>query len=127
MDIKSVLIFICIAIFPSLANATEYIDYQEALERARSSNSLILVYSGAKWCEYCKKMELVLNDKQVEQKLNDGLYIVVKLDIDKEKELKNKFSIKTIPDLIVIDKDENVLKRDEGYKDKKAFLYWIKN
>jgi thiol-disulfide isomerase/thioredoxin len=117
--------FLALVLLVSLGNATEIFEYNDALSLSKDNNNKVLLYFGAEWCGYCDKMQEVLSDKDVSKVLQKNGYIFVKLDIDKHPKIKKKFSVKNIPDFIIIDKDENVLKRNKGYNDKNSFISWL--
>jgi thioredoxin-related protein len=53
--------------------------------------------------------------------------VFLKLDADKETHLKKKFSVKAIPDYMIIDKDNNIIKRNKGYLNKDSFMKWLED
>lgn len=118
---------ICLLIFfgSSVCFASETLSYQDAIAAAQKTNQKIFLYFGADRCVYCKKMETLLEDKDVANSLSE--YIILKVDVDLELDLKKKYSVKAIPDYMLINKDEVVLKRHKGYKDKNSFLEWLKH
>jgi len=120
--IKIVFAFLMLA---SNVLAAEVFEYNDALVIAKDTDRKVLVYFGAEWCDYCRKMQDVLRDKKVSSAIEEGRYLLVKIDVDKDTKLKRKFSVKSIPDVMVIDKNENVLKRYKGYKDKNEFILWL--
>jgi thioredoxin-related protein len=65
-------------------------------------------------------------DKDVEKYLAKN-FVVLKIDVDnkKLKDIKEKFKVKTLPSFLVIDKDEDIIKRSSGYMGSKEFLDWL--
>lgn len=122
--LKNLFLFISLVCFFQIGFAEEVSNYEDAVKLSRETNKEIFLYFGADWCGYCKKMEKVLEDKQVSANMND--YIVLKLNKDFNENLSKRYNVKSIPDYMIIDKDENILKRHKGYKDKKEFLNWLK-
>ena len=98
--------------------------YTDATNTSKSTEKKIFLYFGASWCGYCSKMQSLFKDPDVVNKMDN--YIVLKVDIDENPELAKKFNVKTIPDYMLIDKDEEILKRNKGYKEKSSFLNWLK-
>ena len=98
--------------------------YTDATTISKSTEKKIFLYFGASWCGYCSKMQSLFKDPDVTNKMDN--YIVLKVDIDEDPELAKKFNVKTIPDYMLIDKDEDILKRNKGYKEKASFLNWLK-
>jgi len=68
-----------------------------------------VLYFGALWCMPCKQMtpvfELVTDQMQSDEIVFD------KVDIDDKKELAQKYSIASIPQIVIIDKDGTELSR----------------
>jgi thioredoxin-related protein len=103
--------------------------YEDALDLSKSTNTKIFVYFGADWCGYCVKMKnTTFKDKDVEKHLAKN-FVVLKIDVDdkKFKDIKEKFKIKTLPSFLIIDKNENAIKRSSGYIGSKEFLNWLDN
>ena len=69
---------------------------------------LWLVDFSASWCGPCKMLEPNLDELSKE-------YNVLKVDIDKFRELTDSFNIMSVPTLIVFNNGE-VVKQDVGYK-----------
>lgn len=122
---KSLIVYLLLALSSSVCLAAETLSYHEAVEIAKKTEQKIFLYFGADRCVYCKKMDVLLGDKEVADSLLE--HIVVKVNVDSEPELKKKYSVKSIPDYMFIDKSETVLKRHKGYKDKNSFLEWLKD
>lgn len=99
--------------------------YNEAIALAGKNNKKVLLYFGADWCGYCKKMNILFEDKEVNKKINE--FVFLKLDVDNDTYLKKKFSVKSIPDCIIIDQNENILKRNKGHLNKINFIDWLEN
>jgi thioredoxin-related protein len=98
--------------------------YSEALELAKKTDRNIFVYMGATWCSWCEKMSsTTLEDLQVKEALSK--YIVLHIDVDKDLSIAKKFHVKGIPAYLVIDKNENIIKRNSGYKNQKQFIHWL--
>jgi thioredoxin 1 len=65
----------------------------------------VLVDFTAEWCGPCKMMKLIL--QEVHQKMGDAVRIL-KLDVDKNREVANAFNISAVPTLILFKKGEIV-------------------
>ena len=78
---------------------------------------------------YCVKMKnTTFKDKDVEKYLAKN-FVVLKIDVDdkKFKNIKEKFKVKTLPSFLIIDKNEDVIKKSSGYMGSKEFLNWLDN
>lgn len=80
------------------------------------TNDLTLVDFYTSWCGPCKMLAPVL-----EQLKNID---VIKVNVEEEIELGDKFKIYAVPTLILI-KDKKEIARTEGYKDLEELEKWI--
>ena len=120
---KYVFLLICLLVSSACFSAEP--TYDEAINLAEKSNKKVLLYFGTEWCGYCKKMKTLFEDKDVGDRLDK--FVFLKLDADKETHLKKKFSVKAIPDYMIIDKDNNIIKRNKGYLNKDSFMKWLED
>ena len=103
-------------------------DYKEVLSAANNSNQKILIIFCSKWCIPCQKMEHeVFSTSKIKNKIKQKelLYLTIDIDLDKNKEIVSKYNVKTIPFYVIIDKKENILKKDEGFKSSREFNNWL--
>lgn len=122
--VKKGLLFIFILLFSQQISAEEAKNYEDALALSNKTDKKVFVYFGAEWCPYCKKMEHLLAEKDVSKKLSD--FVVLKLDKDLDLDLVERYNVKSIPHYMLIDKNENIIKKNVGYKNQKEFLNWLK-
>lgn len=83
-------------------------------------NNIVVVDFFATWCGPCQMYYPVFSDaaKKVSHKM-------IKVDIDKERELAMKWGIQSIPTTIVI-KDGKEINRIMGYQTESQLISWIK-
>jgi thioredoxin 1 len=93
----------------------------EANFQHQTKNKLILVDFWASWCVPCRVMGPVLND--VAEKLNGNSH-VGKVNIEQHQSLAQKFKVKSIPTLILLNNGIEV-KRFVGMKDKEFLIHQI--
>lgn len=99
--------------------------YEDAIALSKDTDNKVFIYFGADWCKYCSLMKKnTFENKEVDKYLLKN-FIILNLDVDKNKEIKEKYNIKTLPSYLVIDKNEEVIKKSSGYKSPKDFLKWI--
>ena len=99
-----------------------YLDLSEAKNAAKELNKDILLIFETEWCSTCKtfKKESVFdNDESIDD------YILCFLDIEKDKEIADKYMVKSLPYYLIVDSEGNVKKKGSGYKSKKIFLNWL--
>jgi len=83
----------------------------------------VLVDFYANWCGPCMMLSPILEEIAEEKK---DTIKVVKVNVDKEVELANQFSINSIPAVFLI-KDGKVVSNFLGYRSKKDVINFINN
>lgn len=86
------------------------------------SNKPTLVDFYATWCGPCKAMAPVL--EQVKQELGDGVRIL-KIDVDKNVKVADKFKIRGVPTFILF-KNGEIVWRQSGGMDAQSMVHRIK-
>jgi thioredoxin 1 len=83
-----------------------------------NSDTPILVDFHATWCGPCKTMSPILD--QVKNQLGTSARIL-KIDVDKNQTLANKYSVRGVPTLILFKKGE-IVWRQSGVVDGKSLI-----
>lgn len=106
--------------------ATQWMtSFEEAKRMSIATNKLILIDFWATWCGPCKRMESdTWNKPEVKEFLN--AYIPLKIDIDIFRKVSNKYSANTIPYILIVDANGEVVYDEKGYKDKGQMLRVLK-
>lgn len=127
---RTVLILIFIFSIVSNLNATseKFIkemayesDYKVALEKAKATNKAIMMVVSQTTCPWCRKLERQTLKKKNIDKLIKENFIPLSLDKDLMKYPK-QFETKVVPTIFFINsKDEMIIKKILGYKNKKDF------
>ncbi len=86
-----------------------------------ASSKLVIVDFNAVWCGPCRRLTPILNE--LEKEYGDKIK-VVKIDVDKNKDLANHFVIMSIP-FVRMFKDGVLMEQWEGLPSKANLKYWI--
>lgn len=87
-------------------------DYSQAVEKAKREKKLILIDFSARWCPSCKRLEDEILPAKAFQKLTKS-FVRVKIDTDRFENviISEKFKVKGIPTLLVINADQQEIDR----------------
>jgi thiol:disulfide interchange protein DsbD len=90
-------------------------DLNAAFGLAQKSNKLVFVDFYADWCGYCKQLDDdTFVNQNVKQKFAQS-YVLVKINVDQNPDLASKYQVYSLPTLIIMDSNGNVIKRQEGF------------
>lgn len=108
-------VIIAFLLIAQVSQATSWFtSFEEAQKVALGTNKFMLVDFTASWCGPCRKMDRnSWNNEQVELALEN--YVKVKIDIDSNKELANKYGIQSIPNMLIMDGNGIILHSFKGY------------
>lgn len=127
--IKSIVFCLLFLSCCSVVFAKTFVDneYELSLDMAKKENKKILLVFTADYCSWCKKLKEVLGKQDVLKELDQ--YIVCYVDVKnaKNKDLKIKHKIKSLPTCVILNNEEEVLKKDTGFKDERQMIEWLKN
>lgn len=87
----------------------------------QTKNGVVLIDFWASWCMPCKMLAPVINEVAEEV---EGTAKIGKLNVEEQKEIAARFSIRSIPTLILL-KDGKEVKRFVGVKTKGFYLKHI--
>tara|TARA_B100000963_G_C22269926_1_gene512265 strand:+ start:89 stop:412 length:324 start_codon:yes stop_codon:yes gene_type:complete len=88
-----------------------------------SSNVPVLVDFWAEWCGPCKMLGPIL--EEISEDLNDKLQ-VVKINLDENQDLAMKYSIRSIPTLLLF-KEGELIDTKVGLLPKSDLVEWLKS
>ncbi len=95
--------------------------YEKALERAIKENKSIMMIASTKSCPWCRKLERQTLKRENINNIIQKNFVPLAVDQD----LKNypkKYEVKVVPTVYFINpKNESVIKKVLGYKNKKEF------
>lgn len=93
-----------------------------SLEAARMQDKPVFVYARSEECGWCRKFEQEsFTNKSVIKKLNDN-FVLVSIDVYKQKEERNYFRVQGTPAEIFLYPDGTEIQRIRGYVDTQTFL-----
>jgi thiol-disulfide isomerase/thioredoxin len=96
--------------------------YQNALQLSGQRGMPVLVYFEADWCTWCKKMK-----RDILPQVNMKHYILVYVDVDRNRAVANKFGIRSLPAYVITNARENSLKVGDKYREVDDFRSWLNN
>lgn len=97
-------------------------EYDEALKQAKQEGKPVFIDFYATWCGPCKVLaQTVFTDPEIKA-YYDGHFVCLRVDVDKEKKLANKYEIMSMPTLVFLNSKGKEVKRFSGLVHKKHFL-----
>jgi thiol:disulfide interchange protein len=100
-------------------------EFRQAQEESFRSGKPLLIYFTAEWCGPCQQMRRTTwADPGVEQALR--AYVTVKVDVDQNPQLAERFGATAIPAFTLMDKDGRTTKSTAGYMSAEEFIRWLK-
>jgi len=112
----SVLVLIAMVIIPVYAsNQIQWRSYEDGKSIARSERKKIFMNFRADWCNYCRTMEKnTFTDTDIVAFLNSN-FISIKIDVDRQKSLAQKYNIQPLPDTWFLTASGDVIGNRPGY------------
>lgn len=98
-------------------------DYSSAVESAKESNQLIMLYFSTEWCGWCQRLkDDTFSDESVAERLNTSI-VSIEVDAEKEgQELAEKYGVEGFPTIKMLDHEGNVWGTIVGYSPPEVFL-----
>lgn len=109
---KNIILFL---FFFQISHATWLTSYEDAQKMALTTNRFIIIDFWATWCTPCLEMDKnIWNSNQLEETLQG--FIKLKINIDENRDLANKYGISGIPNILITDANGKVIHNILGYK-----------
>ena len=99
-------------------------DYDSALQSAKENNKNIFIDFYAEWCAPCKAMDETFADAKVIEAMQ-GM-VLLRIDVDKNKELAQKYNVTRVPTYLILDGNAQVIDRFTTYYEVDDFLVKLK-
>ncbi len=112
--------------FGTFAQSDWGYNFENALKLSKALNKPILVDFMATWCGPCKMMDRDVWSKE-DIKVLKSNFIPVKIDIDTYSNIASKYSVRSIPNVMVLDSYGNKLFSSLGYKSKSEVSKFLTN
>ena len=106
---------------------------EDGLVASEELDRPVVVFFVASWCGPCKELTVALKDKFEAELLTPSAssifrnWVFVKIDVDERKEAAERFEIRGIPAMRVLDLNERVLAKTEGYESYGSIVEWLEN
>lgn len=97
--------------------------YEEAVKISKIENKKIFLLFYGEYCGPCNKIKEELTKPEVLRILDN--YVVCYVDLLKEKELRKKYNINSVPTFFILDQNEKIIKKNSGYKDSVYLSNWL--
>ena len=124
MMIKRLLIIFVIALLimavfpltsPAKAEEINWYSYDEGISKAKSEGKPIFIDFWSNSCGPCVRMEEeVYPNEEVIQKSKE--FINIKVDVYQDTEIATDYEIRSIPTLIFLNSEGDIIRREKGYK-----------
>lgn len=100
-------------------------DFAAATEESRRAGKPVFAYFTAVWCGPCQTLtHTTWADKGVDEALRT--YVPVKIDIDRNPHLAEKYGVRAIPAFAVLGADGDAVRQTDGALPPEQFLGWLK-
>lgn len=98
-----------------------FTEVPRAMEQARLEGKPVFVYARSEYCSACKKFEAeTFTDQKVIKTMNEN-FIMLSIDVDKQKTETRNFRLRVTPTAVFLDKNGIEIKRMLGYRETGAF------
>ncbi len=96
-----------------------------AKERAVRENKILVLEFTAKWCLPCRYMEKNVFKNPEVQNFSQQHAIILQIDIDENKNLKEEFNVEVLPTIILMSSTGSIISKKEESLNSEAFMDWI--
>lgn len=86
-----------VVVLSSEAQKTPIPDYKTGLDLAQKEEKRVFLVFSAKWCGPCQRFKVLLEQRNIQIKLENYVYIALDIDVKKNEQIVSDFGINTIP------------------------------
>lgn len=97
--------------------------FNAGLEQSQINQKPLLVIFGAEWCSWCRKLEAELEAAEATQVRTD--WTLAKVDVDVEEDLAEKFGVRALPTIVIVDGTGAKIESVEGYMPVDQLAGWL--
>lgn len=91
---------------------------EKKIERKQTEKKVKILRFSATWCQPCKSLEAMLNTTETKLPIN-------KIDIDEDQETPIAFGVRSVPTMVKLDQDNNVVDRIIGVPSKEKLVEFL--
>lgn len=107
---------------PTKLAAFQKLDYDKAIEKAKSDKKVVMIDFTATWCGWCTKLDNETFSQDKVSKMLKDKTIAIKVDTDKNPKLAKQYKVSGIPCIVFVDGDGKEVGRVVGFKPADKFL-----
>jgi thiol-disulfide isomerase/thioredoxin len=111
--------------YEDVVGAKWFTSLSEAEAAAKKANRKILVDFFATWCGPCKRLQHEVLETSTFKKIASEKLILLRIDVDEQKDVSSEFGITAMPTQMVLDSDGKVLNKIVGYLDPATFYSFL--
>jgi len=95
--------------------AFQNLNYEKALDKAKSDKKIVMIDFTADWCSWCHKLDKETFSEEKVMKVLKQKTIAIKVDADKNPKLVQKYKVNGFPTTIFIDGEGKEVGRVVGF------------
>lgn len=115
----AIILFACatLVVTPASAASINWMPFgSAAFKQSKESGKPVYVFGMSETCPWCHKMQTMTFTDQALIKLINSKFVPVKLDVDANPEIANRYGIIGIPTILILNSRGGVSSTIEGYK-----------